>query len=213
MDINYSTVIDNFLNNKKLVSSVYYRIFLILLRISLIPNRNEKYITSREILDEYNKIFSSKNNTKNIVKEMKSGLDEMISENIIEKQIVLSSNKKEERFYLVNIDEPEVEYSSSKLSKDKVKNVFREYEENIGLLTPLIFDELKQAIERYPESWICDAIKIAVEYNRRHWRYIQQILKSWELQGKKDGKLKGNIKTSDRIKYFQEYSKKRETNF
>ena len=71
--------------------SVYYRIFLILLRISLIPNRNEKYITSREILDEYNKIFSSKNNTKNIVKEMKSGLDEMISENIIEKQIVISS--------------------------------------------------------------------------------------------------------------------------
>ena len=150
MDINYSTVIDNFLNNKQLVSSVYYRIFLILLRISLISNRNRNYITSREILDEYNKIFSSESNTKNIAKEMKSALDEMISENIIEKQIVVSSNKKEQRFYLVNIEDTEVEYSSSKLSKDEVKNVFREYEENIGLLTPLIFDELKTFQDIYP---------------------------------------------------------------
>jgi len=212
MDINYATVIDNFLNNKALMNSVYYRMFLILLQINLISNRDKKYITSQEILDKYNEIFLSADNKKNIEKEMKSTLDKMILENIIEKQIVISSNKKEERFYLMNIEPVEAMYTLSESSKDKVKNVFREYEENIGLLTPLIFDELKQAIERYPESWICDAIKIAVEYNRRHWRYIQQILKTWESQGKKDGKSKGNIKTGNRIKYFQEYSKKREGN-
>ena len=53
MDINYSTVIDNFLNNKQLVSSVYYRIFLILIGISLIPNRDKEYITTQEILNKY----------------------------------------------------------------------------------------------------------------------------------------------------------------
>ena len=210
MDINYSTLIDNFLNNKQLVSSVYYRIFLILIGISLIPNRDKEYITTQEILHKYNTIFSTQNNKEKIDKDIKSALDNMISENILEKQIVISADKKEERFYLINIETPEASYSDLKLSKDKVNNVFKAYEENIGLLTPLIFDELKYAVERYPESWICDAIKIAVEYNHRHWRYIHQILKNWELRGKKDGKLKGNIKTSDRIKYFQEYSKKRE---
>ena len=142
MDINYSTLIDNFLNNKQLVSSVYYRIFLILIGISLIPNRDKEYITTQEILIKYNTIFSTQNNKEKIDKDIKSALDNMISENILEKQIVISADKKEERFYLINIETPEASYSDLKLSKDKVNNVFKAYEENIGLLTPLIFDEL-----------------------------------------------------------------------
>ena len=89
MDINYSTLIDNFLNNKQLVSSVYYRIFLILIGISLIPNRDKEYITTQEILNKYNTIFSTQNNKEKIDKDIKSALDNMISENILEKQIVI----------------------------------------------------------------------------------------------------------------------------
>ena len=96
MDINYSTLIDNFLNNKQLVSSVYYRIFLILIGISLIPNRDKEYITTQEILNKYNTIFSTQNNKEKIDKDIKSALDNMISENILEKQIVISADKKEE---------------------------------------------------------------------------------------------------------------------
>ena len=95
MDINYSTLIDNFLNNKQLVSSVYYRIFLILIGISLIPNRDKEYITTQEILNKYNTIFSTQNNKEKIDKDIKSALDNMISENILEKQIVISADKKE----------------------------------------------------------------------------------------------------------------------
>jgi DnaD/phage-associated family protein len=63
-------------------------------------------------------------------------------------------------------------------------NVFRLYEQNIGLLTPLIADHLVDALERYPREWIEDAIAEAVAYNRRSWRYVQRILEQWATQGR-----------------------------
>ena len=63
-------------------------------------------------------------------------------------------------------------------------NVFRLYEQNIGLLTPLIADHLVAALERYPQDWIEDAIAESVAYNRRSWRYIQRILEQWAVQGR-----------------------------
>jgi DnaD/phage-associated family protein len=65
-------------------------------------------------------------------------------------------------------------------------NVFRLYEQNIGMLTPLIADQLIEAIELYPERWIEDAIGEAVSLNRRNWRYIQRILQRWETEGRGD---------------------------
>lgn len=66
-------------------------------------------------------------------------------------------------------------------------NVFRLYEQNIGLLTPLIADHLVDALERYPQEWIEDAVAEAVAYNRRSWRYIQRILEQWATQGRGTG--------------------------
>jgi len=63
-------------------------------------------------------------------------------------------------------------------------NVFRLYEQNIGLLTPLIADHLVDALESYPTEWIEDAIAEAVAYNRRSWRYIQRILEKWASDGR-----------------------------
>ncbi|MFM9108599.1 MAG: DnaD domain-containing protein [Chloroflexota bacterium] len=63
-------------------------------------------------------------------------------------------------------------------------NVFRLYEQNIGLLTPLIADRLVSALERYPQEWIEDAIAEAVAYNRRSWRYVERILEQWAAQGR-----------------------------
>jgi DnaD/phage-associated family protein len=63
-------------------------------------------------------------------------------------------------------------------------NVFRLYEQNVGLLTPLIADQLIAALEAYPQEWIEDAIAEAVSYNRRSWRYIQRILEQWATAGR-----------------------------
>lgn len=64
--------------------------------------------------------------------------------------------------------------------------VFRLYEQNIGLLTPLIADRLVDALETYPPDWIEDAISEAVSYNRRSWRYVNRILENWAVTGRGD---------------------------
>lgn len=66
-------------------------------------------------------------------------------------------------------------------------NIFELYEDNIGLLSPILADELREAEATYPADWIEDAFRIAVANNVRKWRYIQAILESWATEGRDDG--------------------------
>jgi DnaD/phage-associated family protein len=63
-------------------------------------------------------------------------------------------------------------------------NIFNLYEQNIGPLTPMIADRLREAEASFPAAWIEDAIRIAVENNVRKWRYVQAILDDWERRGR-----------------------------
>jgi DnaD/phage-associated family protein len=63
-------------------------------------------------------------------------------------------------------------------------NIFKLYEENIGPLTPLIADTLKDAEETYSQEWIADAVELAVKNNKRNWKYIEAILKRWKEEGR-----------------------------
>ena len=80
-------------------------------------------------------------------------------------------------------------------------NIYQLYEQNIGPLTPLIADELDDAERTYPQEWIEEAVKIAVESNIRRWRYILAILRSWTEEGR-HGKDQRDPQTS-RKKYIQ----------
>ncbi len=71
-------------------------------------------------------------------------------------------------------------------------NIFVLYEHNIGLLQPLIAEELQEAELLYPNDWIEEAFKIAVEKNVRNWRYIRAILERWKTEGKDDEKVGRN---------------------
>ena len=66
-------------------------------------------------------------------------------------------------------------------------NIFELYEENIGMLTPLLSEQMVEAESTYPWSWIEEAFKIAVSRNVRNWRYIDAILRRWAAEGKDDG--------------------------
>lgn len=66
-------------------------------------------------------------------------------------------------------------------------SIYELYEQNIGLLQPLIAEQLQQAERDYPQEWIEDAFRIAVERNVRNWRYIEAILERWSREGKDDG--------------------------
>ena len=87
-------------------------------------------------------------------------------------------------------------------------NIFKLYEENIGPLTPLIADMLKEAEGLYREEWLEEAFTIAVKNNKRNWKYIEAILKRWKEEGKNGKKDKQDaVKSSDRYtkSEFEEY--------
>ena len=81
-------------------------------------------------------------------------------------------------------------------------DIFTLYEQNIGMLTPMIAEELREAEKLYPESWIRDAIKEAVSLNKRNWKYIARILENWLAEGKRDGTYQRGSKT-DPDKYIK----------
>jgi DnaD/phage-associated family protein len=62
-------------------------------------------------------------------------------------------------------------------------NIFKLYEENIGPLTPLMADTLKDAEQEYPAEWLAEAFTIAVERKVRNWKYISAILRRWKEEG------------------------------
>ena len=83
-------------------------------------------------------------------------------------------------------------------------DIFTLYEQNIGMLTPLIADELRDAEKLYPETWIRDAIKEAVSLNKRNWRYITKILEHWSTEGKSNGTYRRDFKKTDPDKYIKQ---------
>jgi DnaD/phage-associated family protein len=81
-------------------------------------------------------------------------------------------------------------------------NIFVLYEQNIGLLTPLIAEELRDAEKTYPADWIEEAFRIAVERNARHWRYVRSILERWAAEGK-DSEKAWRGPEEDRRRYIE----------
>ncbi|NJN83963.1 MAG: DnaD domain protein [Caldilineaceae bacterium] len=63
-------------------------------------------------------------------------------------------------------------------------NIFILYEQNVGMMTPLIAEQLRDMEKSFPPDWVQEAFEIAVSRNKRALRYIQAILKRWETEGK-----------------------------
>ena len=62
-------------------------------------------------------------------------------------------------------------------------NIFKMYEENIGPLTPIIADALKDAEKTYKPEWVAEALEVAVKNNKRNWKYVEAILRRWKEEG------------------------------
>ncbi len=77
-------------------------------------------------------------------------------------------------------------------------NIFNLYEKNIGPLTPMIADRLRDAEQTYREDWIVEAIQIAVENNVRKWRYVEAILEDWMETGKHEREDRGDSERARR---------------
>ena len=132
-----------------------------------------------------------------------------------------------EEFYLLNTDHdrralekmqgrrlPEVEADlavGEDLNPDLSPrpNIFALYEENIGMLSPMLAEELKDAEESYPEEWLREAFAISARENKRSWRYISGILRRWAAEGRDHGKPGRHPQEDSRQRYLEEYQRRR----
>lgn len=69
-------------------------------------------------------------------------------------------------------------------------DIFRLYENNISMLTPILSDRIGEWIDNYPTDWIKEAIEAAVNNGVRKPNYIDAILKRWQTDGRTNGKKK-----------------------
>jgi len=75
-----------------------------------------------------------------------------------------------------------------------LSSISKAYESEIGVLTSMIADDLKDASTAYPLKWVLDAIHEAAVQNKRGWKYCLAILKRWHAQGNQDAaKKNGNV--------------------
>jgi len=70
-------------------------------------------------------------------------------------------------------------------------NIFALYEQHIGMLTPLVAEQLKEASQTYAPQWLEEAFGIAALRDKRSWRYVEAILQRWAREGRHTDKLTG----------------------
>jgi DnaD/phage-associated family protein len=63
------------------------------------------------------------------------------------------------------------------------QKVVAAYHNAIGVLTPILEDEIKDELTRSPRAWVLRAIEIAAMRNHRRWAYVAGILRRWHADG------------------------------
>lgn len=158
-----------------------------------IRDENTGYVTLRELLSEP-AIYSSFGPGADVVeKKLKASLEKAVNSGIL-----LHGSKDSDEYYFINSPrgyalhkglnsgdwQPvETGLPAAPLTENR-PNIFTLYEQNIGMLTPIIAETLVDAEKTYPVGWIEEAMKIAVERNARNWRFIEAILRSWKEKGR-----------------------------
>lgn len=177
-----------------------------------------RFVTLSELLANKSLISSLKGEASPPDEVLRHGL-EMATKRGTIIHLALDRDGKPEDIYLLNtesdrqimakIQNGELNLSGLKarepavIDTEEPPDIFTLYEQNIGMLTPMIADELRDAEQLYPQTWIREAIKEAVSHNKRNWKYIAKILENWSTEGKDDGTYRGDSKKTDPDKYIK----------
>ena len=176
-----------------------------------------RFITYRELLGNTSLISSFREETKPPDEVLRHALDMATRRGTI-LHLVLDRDGAAEDIYFLNsarnkqivakIQSGELRLSGLKgggqtyIETEEQPDIFTLYEQNIGMLTPMIADELREAEKLYPVGWIKDAIKEAVNQSKHKWSYISAILERWSAEGRSDGTYQRDSKT-DPDKYIK----------
>ncbi|GAC1385573.1 MAG: DnaD domain protein [Herpetosiphon sp.] len=96
------------------------------------------------------------------------------------------ANTEQNRNWAARAGDDVVGWVPAPASHPERPSIFATYEQNIGVLTPLLATELREAEQEYPGEWCTEAIHEAVRANKRSWRYIRAILERWKRDGRAD---------------------------
>jgi len=177
-----------------------------------------RYVILREVLQDNLFLSGIDPDREQAAAQIKAAFDRTIARGTLLHAIVDGVNGSEDLYFMntmrgrnaINaIEDGRFEYGGRDCPVALVverPNIFTLYEQNIGPLTPMISEQLKDAEIEYPAVWIQEAIQIAVERNTRNWRYILGILKRWQAEGKEGGTTQQSSQ-ADRYRYISgEYS-------
>ena len=67
--------------------------------------------------------------------------------------------------------------------ESELAEISRLYEENIGQITPIVAERLKDIASRHPEGWFKEALGKAMGAGVRRLAYIESILERWKVEG------------------------------
>ncbi len=67
--------------------------------------------------------------------------------------------------------------------EENLAKIAKLYEDNIGRLTSVIGERLKDIADKYPAGWFQEALKEAVKLEHRNLKYIEAILERWQVEG------------------------------
>ncbi|MCX6004742.1 MAG: DnaD domain protein [Chloroflexi bacterium] len=178
-----------------------------------------KFVTFRELNNDPVIVKGLQSQPAAVDELLKQSLDSAVQHGILLHIPISSNNVPDEAYFINNQSEKEtiarVLNGTLKIPEVIIReieatvsaeplDIYNLYEQNIGMLTPILAEELQEAEQRYPADWIQDAFKEAIRANVRNWRYINGILKRWDREGKKDGKYVGDSKKEgDPDKYIR----------
>ncbi len=170
-----------------------------------------RFITYRELLNNTSLMSSLREGAKSPDEVLRSALEMAIKRGTI-LHIVLDRDGAPEDIYFLNTESDrqviakiqngefhipglKTEGQAYIETGEQQPDIFTLYEQNIGMLTPMIAEEILEAEKLYPVTWIKEAFKEAVSLNKRSWRYIARILERWATEGKSDGTYRRDSKT------------------
>jgi DnaD/phage-associated family protein len=94
------------------------------------------------------------------------------------------ANTERNRAWAARVMDGDISWLPPAAAPGERPSLFALYEHNIGILTPMLVAELREAEEMYPLSWFEEAIREAVRSNKRSWRYIRAVLDRWARDGR-----------------------------
>lgn len=170
----------------------------------LYPKRGyPRFVSFNELLADETLMSGIKDKTRSLEQSLRHALDLAVQRGTLLRLTLQKDNQPEEVYFLntpndrkaiTEIQQGKFLLEGLKLAKEldttitHPPDIFTLYEQNIGILTPMIADELREAEKLYPSEWIQSAFKEAVTLNKRNWKYIARILERWAAEGRDNGK-------------------------